>query len=104
MNQTTPADIESVVKEAPSSVNKKWVPWVWLSIALAIAAWCLMPFIEYASFGCGIAGLVLSILSAIFVGRGGWRDAAITAAVAAGTLVVVYVAFYSAISIVFKSI
>lgn len=79
---------------------KKWVTLVVFGILITIVAWISMVYNEYVSFYASLAGLIASVAGAILVGKGTWRSIAITSAIAAGVLFLVFVMLWAALSII----
>lgn len=80
--------------------GKRWVTLVIFGILITLIAWVAMVYNEYVSFGASALGLVGSVAGAILVGKGTWRSLAITSAIAAGVLFLVFVMLWAALSMI----
>ncbi|MCM1452681.1 MAG: hypothetical protein NC102_10505 [Clostridium sp.] len=97
-------DAAVVPVSAPDAAEKRsrspWVALVIFAILATIIAWIAMVYSEYVSFGSAVVGLLASVAGAILVGKGAWRSIAITSAIAAGVLTLVFVLLWAALSII----
>jgi len=85
--------------ETGSNPRKAWVALVIFAVVATVAAWVAMVYNGYISFYSAILGLVASVAGAILVEKGIWRNLAITSAIAAGVLILVFTLLWAALSI-----
>ncbi len=103
------AQIESSAQgeQAPEAADsaksrKAWVALVIFAVIITVVAWVAMVYNEYVSFYSAVAGLVGAVAGAILVGKGTWRNVAITSAIAAGVLALVFGLLWAAWNILVK--
>ncbi len=89
-------------KEETASSRSGWAALVIFAVIVTVVAWISMVYNEYVSFYSSVTGLAASVAGAILVGKGTWRSLAITSAIAAGVLAIVFGLLWGALSILTK--
>lgn len=104
-------EVEPVVAEGASGAEhgepgvksrKPWVALVIFAVVVTLTAWISMVYDEYVSFASALTGLAASVAGAILVGKGAWRSLAITSAIGAGVLALVFGLLWGALSLLMK--
>lgn len=99
------AEAESAA-QAPAEPERSrsgWGALVIFAVLATVVAWIAMVYNEYVSFYASVTGFVASVAGAILVGKGTWRSLAITSAIAAGVLAIVFGLLWGALRILVGS-
>lgn len=101
-NQPAPENPETIDNSTPSAPEKPVRKGLaTAAFVVAVIAWLLLPVLEWVSLGCGVAGLILSVL-ALRQRRGAWRNMALVALVSTAVLLLVLTIFWTALVILLK--
>lgn len=90
------AQTDGAAEMQPQRQRSRRIPMALVSFVATVTGWMLLPFIYQLSLGAAIVGFVSGIIG-WRARRGAWRNLSITCTVASGTLLLVFITFWSVI-------